>query len=359
MAVGSSGSCPSEQAAVAELAIEEDAAILDALRGNRGTVARELRAQPLCAALQRARSRLDGAHRSATEVWQSPLSLFSAAAEARASRRGVPLWAVFIVRDAKALAEEAVRLRDLGETYEAQILTALRDGREVHREHLLQLFERLSNLTSRMYTHMPRLKAARAAFDAPEQAPQQEPGDLPESRAAPVTTVADEAEVILKPLSQAPNSFLSSISAAGTFDGMWRLLQTSQGRGAYSQASSSQMAPDQPIQRPEEDATASRPASDAAAVRKQRLKGWASPVFEAASAALGLKTHVHRVESPETVCRQPWHDVRGSVSSWLVVEDVARQRQHIRARLELPMGAGSHSRWKRCRRGPERRWTLA
>eukprot|EP00927_Polykrikos_kofoidii_P008909 TRINITY_DN13712_c1_g1_i1.p1 TRINITY_DN13712_c1_g1~~TRINITY_DN13712_c1_g1_i1.p1 ORF type:complete len:369 (+),score=31.50 TRINITY_DN13712_c1_g1_i1:40-1107(+) len=108
---------------------KEDAEVRSALR----QVGSKLEFRSLRRVMRRAYEHVDVAHRGATEVWRTPLSLFDTRAEREATSQSVPSWAVKFVRIAQGLAGEASRLHDLTDTYESQIKAALKTGRGLHR----------------------------------------------------------------------------------------------------------------------------------------------------------------------------------------------------------------------------------
>ncbi|CAE8618475.1 unnamed protein product, partial [Polarella glacialis] len=103
--------------------------------------------------LRRAHGAVDDEHRVATATWRSPLSLFSAPPSAASS--SVPGWAVATVVKAQRLVDRAAGLGDLTDVYEAQILTAKREGRGLARSAMISLLERLDELADELRAHQP------------------------------------------------------------------------------------------------------------------------------------------------------------------------------------------------------------
>jgi len=87
-----------------------------------------------------------------------------------AAARRVPSWAISCVVDGRRLVDEAAELDDLVDVYDAQIQVAERDACGVLRDPVYALAGQLEGLASRLTAHVPRLIAARDAFDEPRGA---------------------------------------------------------------------------------------------------------------------------------------------------------------------------------------------
>mmetsp|Transcript_42018 Transcript_42018/g.116000 ORF Transcript_42018/g.116000 Transcript_42018/m.116000 type:complete len:349 (-) Transcript_42018:27-1073(-) len=138
--------------------------------------------------LQQLHGSVRAGHSAITAAWRGPVSLFGATADTAAIGSGVAAWAVSAVGTAQLLAIEAAELCDFADVYMAQVELASREAAESEgslnhsrrgllRTPLVSLIERLESLSRRLAAHVPRLKAARAAFDAPSAsspAPSQE-----------------------------------------------------------------------------------------------------------------------------------------------------------------------------------------
>jgi len=150
---------------------DRDVALRDELRSPEVL---ELSCERMILALRRAHAALDVEHHAATVAWGSPLSLHRREFEAKDPGRVGPEWAWRIVDMASNMVHEKAELDDLAEVYEAQVLTAHRDGRRIAKASLLALLERLDALAAKMRAHLPFLRAARTTLLGP---PRGAPGD--------------------------------------------------------------------------------------------------------------------------------------------------------------------------------------
>jgi len=158
-----------------------DAAVRTTLEGKvktRSLGPAALEADSLIEALERANGAVHAERVLLTDVLKQPISLFnlSADAEAQALQRGVPGWAYGTLRIAQRLITEACRLEDWKDTCAAQIRAAKRSNNQVKRAPLLELLESLDTLAGRLHDHLPAVRVAREALDAPSRGTPGEPG---------------------------------------------------------------------------------------------------------------------------------------------------------------------------------------
>lgn len=280
----------------------------------------------LRAALRGCYGSVTAGHRALTAAWGAPLSLFGHAAEAEAARRGVSSQTLSTLREARQLVDEASCLGDRADGYEAQIAIAHRQGRGVRADALLSHLDECEALAGRLRAQLPRLREARASFQQP---------------ASPDSGCALGAAADLPMHSRSPEALLSGTTAAFAAlpevileptkqEGLVPPLLRSFWQGLRQR--SNEMMP-----------RALELAVDAV--------GYA---VAATGRAPGLaKASVH----------SSWKETSGQPAAWLdLVEDAAtaarRREQLVRLSCELVDFGSAKSRWERCRRRTDRRWTL-
>lgn len=369
---------------------EEDAKnVRMALRGNPGDP--PLSRERLGRVLKRAHDDLLLAHRGATETWGLPLSLFDTAAAEMALRRGVPCWAVQAVQEACELVGEAAHLGHCHEAYEEQFEAAFRSKTRIAAAPVLELLDQLHSLAQRVRAHLPLLQAAQGAFKAPKEAPASAP-QLALLARAQIDQVSHgsrdsalfaggasaAAPFSVASLQKDPSYILEPRSATDVLAeqarSLWKVVKT-QGEDAWSsaQAKESRELMLGSLH------TAKRGALKVAgaAVTAASAAGWGTAGYSAAASTAWRLTCSSWPRSAQAAAEPPpdeeaasppqrrrWDQVRGRPAPWLAVEELQRDRRLAAAacgRLSsrASLGIGAQSRWERCRRSYDRRWTLA
>jgi len=332
--------------------VREDALLRAALRGEQESAheAIAISAERLHDALQRANHGVHAEHRSATNVWRSPLSLFDSRAEATARQKGIPSWAIDAVLKAQRLGFEAAQLGDRTDAYKMQIDMAKRERRGIARAPLLRQLEQLDLLAQRLREHAPILQAARALFDAPRSA---------------------DCSAVLPP--EAALAAQRAAAEAARRGGAPSLRET--GVRAEAEAEVEQEAPCCILeQRPSGARRLWREVVSRSREQVPRLLESALDLgvgrlllaMESAGVAAAAPA-AQPIRDGETarVLALPWSSVCGRPSAWLGLEEAAEERLQQARALALQglpgeaRGDSAKGRWERCRRRSDRRWTLA
>ncbi|CAE8742099.1 unnamed protein product [Polarella glacialis] len=114
-------------------------------------------------ALRRARAAAEVESKAVATAWREP-SPSLGDVEAWAAR--LPPWVSAAGRQAAQLSEDVDALVSLSETYDAQVVVALSEGRALERAPILSLLERLERIAVLQRSWVPRIRAARAALDS-------------------------------------------------------------------------------------------------------------------------------------------------------------------------------------------------
>lgn len=325
---------------------DDDKILRSRLQEGRTPVSKDM----LQKALSRARRGLFAQHSSATSIWRAPISLFGEIDNREAVRRGVPAWAINTVCRVQQLVEEAAALDNCTDNYEAQIESAFVQGRGIDASRVLLLLEQLDSLAAKLQAEMKCLQEARVAFDEPRQAVQSEATHQESNRPTLATAAAGKEVCDLE---------VPIIQPAKPKSTLWRSV-VEVGKKVKSRAA------------PPAELQASLNAQISAAGRSSRdmVRG----ALESASRfGEGVRLHglgaeltpLIGIRNPRTLAApQPpaWYQVTGRPSAWLCAEDVVGDRRALDARLQLHdldnTSREAQSRWERCCRGSERRWSL-
>jgi hypothetical protein len=120
--------------------------------------------------LKIARDKVNVAHRTLTQTWRGPVSLFGEKEKNASREHGVPIWAMGVLEKAQRLADESAKLDHFTDNYIAQFERALQgSGEHVLRKPVHSLIEALDLLWSRLSLHTQHLALARKAFDSPQE----------------------------------------------------------------------------------------------------------------------------------------------------------------------------------------------
>lgn len=303
-------------------------------------------AEQLRRVLRRTHDLVDQEHRALTATWRGPLSLFDERAERAAAGKGVPAWAIATASKARRLVDESSCLEDLTNVYEAQIVTAKKEGRELRRDPLSDLLERLDRLAARLQTQRPYLQAAREAFDSANRAAAAGTVLAPSSQPAPGGGL--EGPGAGHAAEEEPEAPPVVIIRPTGFRDLWR---------GFSKGSKEYMV--KALEATIDVVTTAGYATglatahwEASAAAKESTSSSKSEVGQAAAGSRTLPLR-----------RVPWSDVTGAPSAWLNLED-RRAAHHVRTGPLLASEAeeehkeGSQNMWERCRRRGDRRWTL-
>lgn len=323
----------------------DDTRLKSQLRGGDEPISASL----LREVLSRALEAVNAEHRALTAAWRAPISLFDEHAREKAVSRGVPSWAVAIVGRVQVLVDEAAALDDLATNYQGQITAGKRAGRGIAREPLLKLLEGLESLAVQLRTALEQLRAARAAFDAPADAPSECPFTA-HARNEASATAALEGEL--------RNVEVPILAPEPTHQRLWQSVVAA-GRKVKYRAT------------PSVEVQAAVGARLGAAGRSSRnlVRGAFDTASRLGEGLLSLQEGTHpllrRVLQETSPPRRKWDEVSGHPSDWINVEDSVRLHRRIELRLNLYESLPEHwlqnpaqSHWERCRRGSERRWTL-
>jgi len=358
--------------------IDEDSRVRAALRGDLKGESGVLRAESLCGALHRSHAAVQEAHRLATQIWRSSLSLFDDRAEHAAAESGVPGWAVDAVQRAKLLVHDAARLGNLVETYETQVNMAKRDHCGIARKPVLTLLDQLDSLARNLHEHLPLLQAARDSFDTAKQA---RGGTVGPARcrvsATSSTTTATDKSVRPKRDSDADGQ--ATCSEVDECSRGWGLkgrvaaaLHGLQGSGTLEEDVEDILERRTPAngtvlwrQLPQMlDTSLSR--FTAACTTLRQITPRVPPDVQATEADVVMEhsgAHDHGDEEVQTPTHS-WTRTRGQASPWLALAETAEETRHRdtlsdkRWSLAQSEDQGAQNRWERCRRRSDRRWSL-
>lgn len=333
---------------------------------------RSIKGSQLQAALAQSHAAMEKGHKALTSAWGTPLSLFDSAAEAVAVRRGVPLLALAAVRHGRALVEEATALGDRTDAYEAQIAIAAREGRGLKRDALLAHFDALDVMGRRLAGHLQAMQDARVAFTSTPPAavrpsaaaaalaraifdqgglaePQHQPqAHLPQEASPPPVSRQPLEPEILRQLEELQEKFQREDVRSDEVD----VAQTTI------------LEPAKPMTKAE-----AKMRSMWRSMRQTSLEyGPAALEFaiDAVVAATGQLVPKAEPSSPSrSAARRPWEETRGRPSSWLAVEEQPRAswQPAVRGTVydddpSVADAISAKSRWDRCRRRDDRRWSI-
>jgi hypothetical protein len=250
--------------------------------------------------------------------------------------------------------DDAAALRDLTDAYQVQIKVGQHAGRGINPHSLLKLLEGLDNLAKQLRVALAQVRAARAAFDAPAEAPLQCPLDSfdPRKDTSAIAALASELDNVEVPI-LAPEP---AARVAG--QRLWRSVLEA-GRKVKHKAT------------PSAEMQAAVGARLGAAGRSSR-----SMVLGALDTASRLSEGILSLQEGNQLLRRAlgdspplqrmrWDEVAGHPSDWINAEEPVwmRRRAEVRLRLHEALPEQRHenpaqSRWERCRTGSERRWSL-
>jgi len=342
------------------LLVDEDYRVRAALRGDLQGESEVLRADVLCGALHRSHAAVQEAHSLATQIWQSSLSLFDSRAEHAAAEAGVPQWAVSAVQRAKLLVQEAARLGDLVDVYEAKVNIAKREKdvyAGVTRKKVLALLDQLDSLARDLREHLELLQKARKSFN-----------DAKGTRGA--TTSSGRSSTPETGHCQSPSGALCASPGRSSSSSSMGSNQLPATRGSSSL--------DEDVEdilwhrRPESGATLwhqlprmldtslSRFTAACTTLRqisRMPLAARDAEVTEQAGAAV-------QGDAEAQAPTPGWTRTRGQASPWLALTDTAEEQRYRDTLsdkkwfLAHSQDQGAQNRWDRCRRRSDRRWTL-
>lgn len=374
----------------------EDAQVRSTLRGSQGNSSSSAKpvaaisADHLRGALRRAHDAVKLEHQAATEAWRGPLSLFKSCrlgSRCRADclqighsitcRNAQELadWAVEAVHTAQRLVKEAARLGDRTDLYVAQINLAEHEELGIHKGLVLEHMERLDRLAQRLHAHLEPLRLARDALDAHvEGSPAvMEPPSLPLAAACAAAHAVEEAARRggAPALSYAPEAIRSVSEDAGV-----DILMFSQSLEAEDEDDETHQLIIS--ERPKQHRSTTllqdhvqrgwRSVKNSSKVSLVRLLESAAELnidsvlggIAASAVPYQISARSVRADNVESP-RRSWEDVRGVPAESLDLADPVGERQAAAAqaeRIRPILGDGAHSRWERCRRRTDRRWTL-
>lgn len=369
------------------------------LRSAKTTQDEPLSRAAVLKALREAQDAVRIRHCELTKAWGAPISLFGKRHEDQAVARGVPRWAIDKVREVQELLDEVTVLGNHVESYEIQIEEAFSQGRRVTRHGLSFLLQRLESHEHHLQAQLSSLRAARAAFGRPADAPQELPVSSPsvEKRGCDLGIDPKERRIVpvlddaLLTFSEMCNRLSAYHHTTQELCDVWNDLspckskvqtniieptskekwRTAVGGMLHSMRVAGKSAVKAAAAATSEQRVAElRAQLDTARSRARRQVGnLMEGVGELGSLNLlspfgGLSSVVSSPREERSPCA--WDEVSGRPSSWLAVDEIAREQRAINSRVSLfsqaasPSFSGSaQSRWERCRRHYDRRWSLS
>jgi len=343
---------------------EEDSRVRTALRSDL-----VLSPESLCGALHRSHAAVQEAHRLATQLWRSPLSLFDGCAK----HAGVPRWSVDAVQRAKLLVQEAARLGRLVETYGTQVNMAKRDHRGIARQPVLVLLDQLDSLARDLREHLSLLQAARSSFDTAKEAWARTAGLV----GCHVSATSSTATVI-QPKGDSDVDGQPTCSEVDECGKGWALrelaaaLDGPQGSSTVQEDVEDILEPRRPVNgaalwhRLPRMLDTSLSSFTTTCTTLRQITPQTPPVVRAAEADVAMEHDgalVHADEEIQTPINS-WTRTRGQASPWLALIETAEECRHRdmlsneRWLLTHSQDQSTENRWKRCRRRSDRRWSL-